>query len=579
MPTYRLTINCYVTKYGTGQVVEVSSLPGCYVKYENGRQYTSANNVVVGSYSGSGTYSYQAFFPADVGCDVSCMGGYSYSSSGAKREYHVHRTTVPERVGLAVPFCSSGHTYSAGSGSPQSVSWWSEMSSDPDYSLRVAFYYQEKAKSVTIQQALGGSVSCSPDTDLIVEGTLVTLTVSPDTGCHLSRLTALRGESALALTKVNDTTYTFTMPTEDVVIKPVFETEPNITIHPSEHGTVTTDIDGGVAGAVITVTTTPETFDYMLTELSCVVPGRNISLTKVDNYTYTFVMPGSPVDIYATFGLARKDIAVQVTFLQEYGVFATSFPLTIVRRANAVVYRGTWWTLYSSGLLHIHCVGDMPGIPWTDYLESITSLKIENTVTNIPAGAFNGCKNLNTVEIPDSVQSFGHSSFAYTGLLHGMRFPSGLTTIPPYCFEGSLLDIEVLTFPDSVTLIDSYAFRYCDNIKHVRIPVNTKLAGNGGSVFVLCNGLISATLATTATGSWTSDPFTQCTSLQWVGIGRNITSLKQYFLFAYCSSLTDVYFEGTEAEFNALFSQMTRYQNLNSYFYDATKHFNSIGPD
>ena len=64
-----------------------------------------------------------------------------------------------------------------------------------------------------------GTVS-APETAVI--GETVTLTVEPNTGYSLTSISAA-GSTALELTKVNDTTYTFVMPGEPVVVEAAFE--------------------------------------------------------------------------------------------------------------------------------------------------------------------------------------------------------------------------------------------------------------------------------------------------------------------------------------------------------------------
>ena len=587
-----LTIKSYVKKYDTGEAVIVSSLPNCYVTYGLSREkalnsstkYYTATNQTIARVSGDGTMVYlYVFFPDTVGCCGTRVYKYAVSSDGRTETLHSNLTTIAEKIGTEDPN-DPGYFYKETPTNPMLFSAYTNYKTDT-VKLTVIFYYDERANSIDIQSTPGGTISYTPNADFVVENTLVTLTATPNANCHLSSLKVLQNDENIQLTKVDDLTYTFIMPSNAVIIKAIFETEPNITIHQSDHGLCSTDISGGVPGTLVTISVTLESFAYMLTSLSCVTGETPVKITKIDNYTYSFIMPGNPVDIYPVFELAKINISVQVTFPYQDTAFYTSFPLTIMRAADTILSMGDWWTLYRNGLLHIHCNGDMPikptnsnDLPWNDYKTVITRLKIENTVTNIALWAFSGCNNLDDVEIPDSVQEFNQACFANTGLLHGMRFPEGLITIPPYCFYGSDLDIDVLRFPDSLTLIDSYAFGYCKNVKNVRISPNLKLVGDGGSAFVMCTGLISATLISTKNGSFAGDPFACCSSLRWVGIARGATKFNQIFLFADCSNLTDVYFEGTEEEFNDLFRDMTRVENYNSYFYDATKHFNSIGP-
>lgn len=86
--------------------------------------------------------------------------------------------------------------------------------------------------NVTISSTSSGSVSISPKSPK--KGDTVTITVKPDNEYSLKYLTIKDSNGKeITLTKVNDTTYTFTMPTGKVSVNPAFikgEEKPSATV-------------------------------------------------------------------------------------------------------------------------------------------------------------------------------------------------------------------------------------------------------------------------------------------------------------------------------------------------------------
>ena len=102
-----------------------------------------------------------------------------------------------------------------------------------------------------------------------------------------------------------------------------------------------------------------------------------------------------------------------------------------------------------SGALSINGSGSMTyyykdlQVPWFDYREKITSLRLPVGMTYIGHLAFNGCVGLTSVLIPDGVKSMGVWAF---------KDCSGLTSI---------------VIPESMISINEYAFQGCDNLSQV----------------------------------------------------------------------------------------------------------------
>ena len=83
--------------------------------------------------------------------------------------------------------------------------------------------------SVTVQTNGNGTAFASP-TSNVAKGVTVTITVIPDKGYKLDKLTATdNSDKTLTLTKKNDTTYTFTMPASAVKVSATFVKEPTKT--------------------------------------------------------------------------------------------------------------------------------------------------------------------------------------------------------------------------------------------------------------------------------------------------------------------------------------------------------------
>ena len=220
------------------------------------------------------------------------------------------------------------------------------------------------------------------------------------------------------------------------------------------------------------------------------------------------------------------------------------------------------WTLSDDGTLTISGTGKMEnylsGNSPFYYNKEIKSVIINEGVTNIGAGVFNGC-SLNNITIPNSVTSIGNNAFMNSALT-SVTIPSSVTSIGRWAFGVSAL--ENITLPDSVTKIGQHAFarsRYEKNAdnwedgalyigKHLiytdNNEINSEYKIKDGTktiadyAFYGCESITSIEIPNSVT-SIGEDAFDKCSNLTSIEIPNSVTSIGDG-AFEDCSNLTNV---------------------------------------
>ena len=147
--------------------------------------------------------------------------------------------------------------------------------------------------------------------------------------------------------------------------------------------------------------------------------------------------------------------------------------------------------------------------PWYSYRSSITSVVIEEGVTNIGNYAFQNCSGLTSVTIPNSVTSIGENAFYNCHNLTSVTIPNSVTSIGISAFL-KCTGLTSVTIPNSVTSIGGSAFSACSGLTSVTIPNSVTSIGN--SAFYNCSGLTSVTIGNGVT-SIGSSAFQNCSGL------------------------------------------------------------------
>ena len=148
------------------------------------------------------------------------------------------------------------------------------------------------------------------------------------------------------------------------------------------------------------------------------------------------------------------------------------------------------------------------------HCKSLTSVTIPYSVTSISEAAFGSCSALTSINVDPNNQYYSSDEY-------GVLFNKEKTELVQYPIGSSR---KSYTIPDGVTRIDEYAFQDCTSLTNITIPDSV-----------------------TTIGGWTS-----------------------YGAFYGCTSLTDVYYKGTQSQWDAI-----QIGDSNYCLTDATIHYNS----
>lgn len=153
----------------------------------------------------------------------------------------------------------------------------------------------------------------------------------------------------------------------------------------------------------------------------------------------------------------------------------------------------------------------------------------------VSSGAFEGCKGITKLNLPDSIIEIGNSAFKGCSKLAEINIPAGVTEIGDDCFNGceSLKSIDI---PGSVKSIGNYAFDGCKELREVIISDSVTEIGYGA--FSNCEKLEKVMLPKNLTAI-NSGLFRNCYSLGSVDIPAGVTVIEDN-AFANCTSLESV---------------------------------------
>ncbi|MDD6094259.1 MAG: leucine-rich repeat protein [Clostridia bacterium] len=216
--------------------------------------------------------------------------------------------------------------------------------------------------------------------------------------------------------------------------------------------------------------------------------------------------------------------------------------------------------------------------PWRKYHSIIKTLIIEDGITKIGGGTFCGCDGIKNILIPDSVTCIGEEAFSDCTGLVSVTIPDSVKIIDGVAFQ-KCTSLSTVTIGNSVTTIGYSAFFGCNSLTSITVSDNNmNYSSQDGVLFnkdkteliqyPAGNSRTEYTVPETVERIYTN-AFMNSTELSSVVIPVSITRIVGG-VFSGCTGLTDVYYTGTEEEWNGVYIE--DYEN--DSFINATVHFN-----
>ena len=190
------------------------------------------------------------------------------------------------------------------------------------------------------------------------------------------------------------------------------------------------------------------------------------------------------------------------------------------------------------------------------------------TVVGIENFAFNNCRNLKHITLPNTIEHIGFCAFTNSGIYENNEYWTNgvmylnkvLVAVKPFVAGkivvrngtnaiangafGGCSKLTSITIPKSVTSIGSEAFKDCKGLTSITIP--NSVTSIGGGAFWGCKGLTSVTIPNSVKSiGWYA--FYYCSSLTSVTIPNSVTSIGR-LAFEGCSSLETINYTGTKKQ-------------------------------
>ncbi len=217
---------------------------------------------------------------------------------------------------------------------------------------------------------------------------------------------------------------------------------------------------------------------------------------------------------------------------------------------NCLIERETGTLVFGCGKSAIPADGSIKAIGEYAFngCRNLVSLALPEGVIHIRTGAFSGCEALRTLTLPNSLVTIRQNAFENCTSLSSLTLPESVTEIYNGAFRGCS-KLKSVTLPSSLTFIDSEAF-LGTAIESIAIPAKIKELG---AVFSECVNLTSVTLPE-GFESFVGHTFAGCTSLKSINLPKSLKNIGMNTFYG-CTALSDIQFAGTVAQWKSISKQ------------------------
>lgn len=165
--------------------------------------------------------------------------------------------------------------------------------------------------------------------------------------------------------------------------------------------------------------------------------------------------------------------------------------------------------------------------------KQLREVVLNDGLKTIAESAFKRTESLSEISIPDSVKHIGSGCFAGSGI-KSVKFPenNAFTAILWETFFGCQ-NLETVKLPDSVNVIDNYAFSKCTSLKNINLGKIQILGSNAFAKTALKKITLTARKIC-------SRAFAQCENLKEADLSGVVAGRLNSYLFFECKNLSEV---------------------------------------
>lgn len=124
---------------------------------------------------------------------------------------------------------------------------------------------------------------------------------------------------------------------------------------------------------------------------------------------------------------------------------------------------------YNDDFSKYSCENDKIGNSTFESCNSLTSINLPSSITEIGDYVFMNCNNLSSITIPKCVIKIGALAFYNCSSLSGITLPDEITSIGGACFE-ECSNLQSITLPDGLTSLGDYCFARCFLLRDITLP-------------------------------------------------------------------------------------------------------------
>lgn len=269
----------------------------------------------------------------------------------------------------------------------------------------------------------------------------------------------------------------------------------------------------------------------------------NDKITTIGNYAFNYCSKLTDINIADSvirFGegafkdcTSLKNIKLPAKAYYDRAVFQNCSSLTDIEIPEGSTAFTTGMFANCTSLKNVNIPDSFTNIGFVmfDNCTSLETITLPENIKDIEQVAFNNCTSLKTITFNDTLERILDEAFCNCSALKELEFPDTLKYICGSAFENCI-SLEKVIFSKNLENLESKAFKGCTSFTDITIPDKVN------SISELA--------------------FADCTSLKSITLPDSLNTHLSGNIFQNCSSLKDVYFNGTAQQWEHMSYEFTK---------------------